>query len=157
MRIALFIAIILAWGSMSEARLIDRVVAFVDDYAITEKDLDEAYAKAAPSSQSRADVLDSIIDRYLLLREARRAHIDYDNEDKAIAEFLNIKVRSAILIPEDRIRAYYDAHTDAFTGRPYEEARDSIEQSMMGDEFVIRLKELTKQLRAASRIRILTQ
>ncbi len=151
--------IILALASVCEARVIDRVAAFVDDYAITERDLDGAYAKAAAADRTvtRAAVLNSIIDRYLLVREARRAHIDYNDDETAVTEFLNIKVRSAILIPEDKMRGYYDAHPDEFAGKSYEDARDAIERTMMEEEFNRRLLELIKQLRASSSIRVLVQ
>lgn len=149
----------MALASTGGARTIDSVAAFVDDYAITGKDLDAAYAMAAiaNSAISRDEVLDSAIDRYLLLREAHRAHIDFDDEDKEIAEFLNIKIRSAVMVPEDRSRDYYDANREAFNGKPYDQVRDGIEQKLSDEEFERRLGEFIKQLRAASRIRLLAE
>lgn len=146
-------------AGIAQARVVDKVVAFVDDYAITLRELDAAVERASTRQRqlTRSDVLEAMIDHYLLLREARRAHLDYDDEDKAISEYLSIKIRSAIRIREDNIREYYNTNLIDYRGRSYDQARDEIEDLMIEKEFQVKLKIQLKELRDWSRIKILGQ
>lgn len=157
MRLALTITLMLLLTTAAEARTIDRIVAFVDDYAITQVELDASYkdAIARQPSLTLSEVLDAVITRYLLLREARRAHIDYEDEDKAIAEFLSIKLRAAIRVNEAHIREFYSENMFDFIGVPYDQARDIIEQKLTDFEFQYRLASLVRELKNSSRIKLM--
>jgi len=60
------------------AEVIDRVVAFVDDKAITLSELEEKYKAAVKLSPNikKEDVLNTMINRVLLLREAKKLRIE---------------------------------------------------------------------------------
>lgn len=142
-----------------QARVVDKVAAFVDDYAITMRELDAAFDKAISRQPqiTRAEVLESMISHYLLLREARKAHLEYEDEDKSISEFLSIKIHSTIRIHEDRIREYYNSNLFDYRDRTYDQAREDIENLMIEKEFQVKLKAQLRELRDGSRIRVLEQ
>ena len=140
----------------SYAELIDRVVAFVDDRAITLREFEELYEKnrKVKPDISRAEVLNTYINRIVLLKEARKLKVEAKTDDELINEYIELKVRSLIRIKEDAVKEFYNSHLSEFKGAVYEEVREKIEEYLTEQEINNQLKMHIEELRARAYIKI---
>lgn len=138
------------------AELIDRVIASVDDTAITLREFNEHYDKAVKSIPdiSREEVLNTLINRILLLREARKLKIEAPTDDELLNEYIELKVKTLVRIREEEIKSFYDSHISEFKDVSYESARDRIEEYLFQLELNRLLKRHIDGLRASSYIKI---
>ena len=87
------------------AEIRDRVVAFVDNTAITLSELEETYAdtlRVTPNI-TRDEVLNTMVNRVLLLREAKKIRLEAPSEDELLKEYIDLKIRAFIRIKEEEI------------------------------------------------------
>lgn len=143
----------------ASAELIDRVIAFVDDRAITLREFNEYYdntVKIKPDI-TRGDLLNTYINRLLLLREAKKLKIEARTEDELLNEYIELKVKAFIRIREEEIRAFYDSNISEFKDLSYESVRDKIEDYLIQLELNRLLKRHINELRTNSYIKILNQ
>ncbi|MFN3479032.1 MAG: hypothetical protein ACK415_01490, partial [Thermodesulfovibrionales bacterium] len=141
----------------ASAELIDRVIAYVDDRAITLREFNEYYdntAKIKPDI-TRDDLLNTYINRILLLREAKKLKIEARTEDELLNEYIELKVKAFIRIREEEIRAFYDSNISEFKDSSYESVRDKIEDYLIQLELNRLLKRHINELRTNSYIKIL--
>ncbi|MBF0318601.1 MAG: hypothetical protein HQL01_02180, partial [Nitrospirae bacterium] len=101
-----------------QAGLIDRVCAFVDNDAITLGEFQEVYTqtKAKVPSITKEEVLTTMINRILLKRAALAMKISGTDEDQIIAEYIDLKVRSYVIIKEEEIEGFYNENKKEFAG-----------------------------------------
>lgn len=141
------------------AGLIDRVVAFVDERAITLSEFNEAYEKTRkirPDS-SKGDVLDAMINRVLLLAEAKKLKIEARTEDELISEYMDMKVKAFIRVREEELEDFYKKNMQEFKGSGYDAVRDKIEEYLVERETNRLLKRHISELRAKSHIKVMLQ
>lgn len=140
----------------SEAELIDRVIAFVDDKAITLSELEENYKDAAKvkADIKREEVLNTMINRILLLREAQRLRIEAPTEDEPIHEYIELKLKTFIKITEDDIKDFYEKNKKEFGRVGLDDVRDRIENYLIEKEVNERLKKHIEELRSKAYIKI---
>lgn len=141
----------------ASAELIDRVIAYVDDTAITLREFNKHYEKTIKIKHdiSKEEVLNTLINRTLLLREAKKLKIEATTEDELLNEYIDLKVKAFIRIREEDIRGFYDSNTSEFRGLSYESVRDKIEDYLVQLEVNRLLKRHLSELRANSYIKIL--
>lgn len=153
----LFVACCLVFGARSSyAEIIDRVVAFVDDQAITLSELreeQEDVVKVAPGV-TEEEVLNTMVNKRLLLRDAKRYRIEAPTEEEILRDYIDLKVRAFIRISEGQAEEFYQQNTDGFSGKPYDDVRDEIEEYLTEKEVNLRLKELVKELREKAYVKI---
>lgn len=139
------------------AGVIDGVAAYVDNSAITLRELDEQHGKTVKAGIeiARLDVLNTMINRTLLLNEAYKLRIKGADEAAVIEEYIDIKIRSYIRIGDYDIREFYDNNIERFTGLSFKQARDSIEKYLMEKEVNDGLRNHINALRSSADIRIL--
>ena len=148
----------LAW-----ARSVDRVVAYVDDMAITQRTLEARYSAALKEKGTdkdkftRFEALSEIIDKALLLREARKIKLTATSEDELVQKYIEFKVKALIIIREEEIKEYYDKNQVLFKKSKYSEARDRIKRYLENEEKMRRLKHHMASLRQKATIRILVE
>ncbi|MBI4689098.1 MAG: hypothetical protein HY754_02335 [Nitrospirae bacterium] len=138
------------------AELIDRVVAFVDDRAITLSELEDNYrdtAKLRPDIK-KEDVLNTMINRILLLREARKLRIESPAEDEMIREYIDLKLKTAIRITEKDIRDFYEKNKREFGKAEFDVVRDGIKNYLVEKEVNERLKTHIEELRSKAYVKI---
>jgi parvulin-like peptidyl-prolyl isomerase len=135
--------------------VIDRTVAFVEDDAILLSDLDRNYQKALLVSPgiTRAEVLETLINRTLLLREAKKLFRGITDDEQAIKDYIDLKVRAFIKLPEQEVRDYYDEHRKDFGGLEFEQVKAQIETLLQEREVNMRLADLVKDLRVKAYIK----
>ncbi len=139
------------------AELVDRVVAFVDLKAITLSEVRETYdrTKKVQPDVSMEEVLNTMINRLVILSDARRLKIEGKTDDEIINEYVELKVKALIRIKEESIDDYYRKNEQNFEGAPLESVRDRIEEYLMEKEANELLKKQIAELRAKSYVRIL--
>lgn len=127
----------------------DRVVAYVDNIAITLSDLNERYTeteKANPKA-TREEVLNTMINRILMLREAKKMRLEALSEDQMLKEYIDLKIRAFIRIKEEEVKEFYVRHAPDFQGKEFEAVRDEIENYLIENELNQRLKAHISDLR----------
>lgn len=152
----LILVFLLAAAAPLRAEVIDRTVAFVNDDAILLSDLDNAYQKthAIDPSITKDDVLQTLINRKVLLQDAQKFFPGPQDEDLLLKEYIDLKVRAYIRVPEQEVRAYYDRNKAKFDGLPYEKARDQIETLLEEREVNRKLASQIADLRARAWIKV---
>ena len=142
--------------SCAEAEIFDRVVAFVNDQAITLSELQEQYgnAKKLTPDITEEEVLNTMINRLLLLSEAKKYSIEAPSTEEILNEYIDLKVRAFIRVSEKDIEAFYTDNKDKFIGKDFEDVREEIEKYFTEKELNTRLKELLKELRKNAYIKI---
>jgi hypothetical protein len=145
----LFFTLYSAPGSSPFADIKDRVVAFVDDNAITLSELEAKYEetlKVTPAI-TKEEVLNTMINRLLLLDEARKMRLEAPTEDALLKEYIDLKIRSFIRIKEEEITDFYKKHISEFNGKELDDVREDIEKYLTEKEVNERLKSHISELR----------
>jgi len=150
------ILVLTAFLQLSSAELIDRVVAFIDDEAITLTDFMQytKKAKGLTPGISEEEAINALINRRLLLREAKRIRLRGKSDDELIKEYIDIKVRVFIKIPPEEIERFYNQNRKRFGKTPLDNVRDDIERLLREREVNKHLRKLIEKLREKSYIKI---
>ena len=140
----------------SDAAIFDRVVAFVDDQAITLSGLQEQFENMKKLSPdiTEEEVVNTMINRILLLREAKKYRIEAPTKQQMLDEYVDLKVRAFIKVSEADIQEFYNQNRDKFPGKTYEDVQDEIEKYLAEKELNARLKETLNELRKNAYIKI---
>jgi hypothetical protein len=156
-RLSFFIVLnMLLFAFTLDAAISDRVIAFVDDEAITRSELEEQHSimKGLSSEITEKEVLNTMINRIIIMREARKYRIEASSPDEMMHEFIDLKVRAFIRVPDAEIERYYNESGGTSSGREYDEIRDEIEQYLTEKKLNIRLKETLDELKKSAYIKI---
>jgi hypothetical protein len=155
---SLLIVFLLVTGhwSLVTGEIRDRVVAFVDNIAITLSELEETYAhtlRVTPDI-TKDEVLNTMVNRLLLLREAKKIKLEAPSEDELLREYIDLRIRAFIMIKEEEIEDFYKKHNDEFQGKGFDAVRDEIENYLIENQLNQRLKSHINELREKSCIKI---
>ena len=134
---------------MLSAEIKDRVVACIENTAITLSELEEAYAESLKTTPSitKEEILNTIINRTLLLREAKKIRLKAPTEDDLIKEYIDIKIRPFVSIKEEELLDFYQQHADNFQNKEFDAVREEIENYLTERELNQRLKMYIQKLR----------
>lgn len=144
------------------AEVIDRVVAIVDDDVVMLSELDSEFQRAQKSDieVTREEVLDGLINRILLLREAKKVkktHIysarKKEDDNILISEYIEKRVKAFIRIPPDEIEKFYEENRSYFNGSDIYEVRDEIEAYLVEMEVNKKLIAHIDELRQKAYVR----
>ena len=143
-----FIVTLTLCSSLS-AGIQDRVVAYVDNSAITLSELEKKYAETVhvTPAVTREEVLNTMINRLLLVREARTIRLKSQLEDELLREYVDLKIRAFIRIKDEEIKAFYDKHAADFPEKELDEIREDIENYLIEQELNNRLKKHIAELK----------
>ena len=139
---------------LCSAELIDRVVAFVDDHAITYSEFRDKFQKmkTAVPNITEEEVINSMINNILLLEQAHKLKLEAPSDDDLVKEYIDIKIKLRVYIKEDKLTAYYSEHKKEFGESDYFSVRDKIEKYLSELEISKQLKELLQELRRQSNV-----
>ena len=146
----------LALCTLLFAEIRDRVVTFVDNTAITLCELEMKYAatvKVIPNI-SRNEILDTMVNRVLLLREAKNIRLEAPSEDELLKEYIDLRIKTLISIKEEELTDFYEKHLDDFQGKDFETVREKIENYLIEKGLNQRLKSHINELREKACIKI---
>jgi hypothetical protein len=134
----------------------DRVVAFVGNDAITLSELEKTFTdtlKITPNV-TKDEVLNTMVNRLLLLREAKKIKLEAPSEDELLREYIDLKIKAFISIKEDELTDFYEKHLSDFQGKEFESVRDEIESYLTEKELNQHLKLHINELREKACIKI---
>ena len=158
-------------NSIANAQILDRVVAIVDDEAIMLSELNLAYLRdfspqgeSASAENSKTDitqeeVLDGLINRVLLLKQAKKfshsiqTRNDYD-ENTLIKEYIEKQLKTFIRIPFEEIEQFYEKNKEKFGSKDFYDVRDGIEELLIEKELNRRLIKHMEELRKNAYLKI---
>lgn len=134
--------------------VVDSVVAAVDDIAITERDLNEKYEEMQliNNSITRVKTLQTMINRVLLIKDAKRFRMESASDDELIDQYIDLKIRSTIKVTEKEVQEYYDKHKDNFSGKDLNAVSDEIVRYLTELKVNSRLTDSLKILRKKSEV-----
>ena len=140
------------------SEVLDRVVAVVNDEVIllTELKNEMSARKEAGSELTAAEVLDEMINRLVLLEQARKFMLNTtaSDIDSIVDLYLERSIKAIIHIPFEEIESYYIDHSELYGDKEFYDVKDEIESYMIANELKIRMLKHTKELRSKSYIRI---
>ena len=127
----------------------DKVVAFVEDDAITLSEFQQQYrnAKKLLPDIKEEEVINTMINRRLILRDAKKYRIEAPTEDEITREYIDLKVRAFIKVGDQDVVDFYKQNISQFSGKDFEDVRDEIEKYLTEKDLNERLKETIKELR----------
>jgi len=142
--------------SLSTASMKDRVVAFVDNTAITLSEFEEEYSKSlkATPDATKEEVLNAMINRVLLLREAKKIRLEEPSDDELLREYIDLKLRTFVKIKEKDVLDFYQNHIEDFKGKEFDAVREEIENYLVEAELNRLLKLHIEELRKKTYIKI---
>jgi len=152
--IGLIALVTVSSGGSALARMIDRVVAYVDDYAITQSEVEQKYREMHQVNEevTYENTLQTIINRTLLITEAKKYRLESDTPDGLIEKDIDLKIRATVKIPEDSVMGYYEENREHFAGKDYEDEREEILRYLTEKRVNERLREQLLELRRKYRI-----
>lgn len=151
-----FCFLFFALCSLLSADFKDRVVAFVDNDAITLSELEMKYYDTVKvtSDITQEEVLNTMVNRLLLLREAKKIRLEAPSEDELLNEYIDLKIRAFIRIKEEELKDFYNKNISKFEGKELDSVRDDIENYLAEHEVNQRLKAHINELRGKSCVKI---
>ena len=148
--------LLLALSSSLFAEIRDRVVAFVDNDAITLSELNEQYNNTIQITPdiTEEEVLNTMVNRLLLLREARNIKLEALTEDALLQEYIDLKIRAFIRVNEEDIVVFYEKHIGDFQENELETVREEIENVLLEKALNERLKSHINELKEKACVKI---
>lgn len=155
--IGIFLAFSLQLSAFSYAGMLDRVVAFVNNKAITMSELEDSFGKTKKLKKylSRKEVLDTMLNRILLMNEAKNLRLEANTDEELIDEYIDLKVRAFVRIREAELEDFYNKNLEEFKGESFENVREKIETYLLEKEVNIALKKHIAELRERAYVKIL--
>jgi hypothetical protein len=138
------------------AMIKDHVVAFVDNTAITLSEFEEAYSKALKLTPqiTKEEVLNAMINRILLLKEAKKIRLAERSDDELLKEYIDLKLRTFVKVKEKDVLDYYELHSKDFQGKTLDDVSEKIENYLAEAELNRLLKKHIEELRKKAYIGI---
>ncbi len=138
-----------------KTKTLDRIVAFVNGDAILLSELDARYELAVKLTPgiTRRQVLQTMINRDLLLAQARKIFPEPVSADKAIQEYTGLKIRAFVRISGTAARNFYDANKKQLGGVSFDSVKDQIERLLEEKEINRRLQAYIGTLRGNAHIK----
>jgi len=151
-----FILLLFALGNPLYASIRDRVVAYVDNMAITLSELESRYAETTPITPdiTKEEVLETMINRALMLREAKKMRLEALSEQLLLNEYIDLKIKAFVRIKDESISEFYKSHIADFQGKSFEDVREKIENYLTEMELNQRLKAHISELRDKSCVKM---
>lgn len=143
----------------AEKELVDRVCAFVDNEAITWSELKKRYDKTKKyfPETTLYEVANTMVNRLLLMGEAKRLKITGDSEAEIIDKYINMTIRADIIVTPEEVNKFFNKHREEFKGDSFESVSKKIENAIMEEEVNIRLKETIKKLKENIYVKIIIE
>lgn len=136
---------------------VDGIAATVNNRAITLSELIKTRTEMRRTVPgiTTGEVLNSMINRILLVEEAKKMKMEAASDDDLIRSYLDLRIDSLIIVKEDVMRSFYRDHEKEFGGKPFTSVRDEIEKYLFQKESVERMKKHVAELRKKAEIIVL--
>lgn len=138
------------------AEVLERVVAIVDDDIITLSEFKDAVQTAVNSGAktTETEVLNGMINRILLLREAKKFRLEDSvagsqtaKDNGIINDYIEKRLKALIRISPEEIELFYEKNKKSFGNKDFYDVRDEIEEYLIEKELNNRLIKHIEELR----------
>jgi hypothetical protein len=155
-RSILALLLLLFFAAPSGTEVVDKVVAFINDYSITFRELEDSYKRASATKPdiSKEEVLHTMINRQILLNEAKRLRFQAEDDDDILKEYIDLKITAFVKVSEDEIQRFYEENREDLGAVEFDAVHDSIEEYLREREINIRIKKHIEELRAKVHIKV---
>ncbi|MBF0337741.1 MAG: hypothetical protein HQL05_07900 [Nitrospirae bacterium] len=151
MILTLSLLMLVAVPVWAELILADRVVAFVDETAITLSEFNRFHKTTPETTKDQA--IRVMINRLLLKKEALKFKLT-GTDDELIQQYIDLKIKSLVIIKNEDIERFYKEHKGDFKGTEIEDVREDIENLLIGEEVNKRLDSSLQELAEKAYVRI---
>ncbi len=158
--VAILVIVMITNYCYASEEVVERVVAIVDDEVVLLSEFNETFRvyEEAGENLTNEEVINQMINRIILLREAKRFGLNQDGRDRkfdnnTINEFIYRRIKAFIHVPFDDIKTYYN-NSEKYNGREFYDVKDEIEELLVSKELVKRLREYIREQRQKSFIRV---
>jgi hypothetical protein len=148
---------------LSHSEILERIVAIVNNNVILLSEFKDALKAAKMSDEKVTEdaVLDEMINRVLMLEQARKMRLGQMedatgpvDDNKIVNEYIDRRIRSFVHIPIEEIESYYLNNRKQFGSKSFSEAKDEIEDHLTDGELKLKIAEHVEELRKKAYIRI---
>jgi hypothetical protein len=124
--------------------------------AITLSELEARYAETTPITPdiTKEEVLETMINRALMLREAKKMRLEALSEQLLLNEYIDLKIKAFVRIKDESISEFYKSHIADFQGKSFEDVREKIENYLTEMELNQRLKAHISELKDKSCVKM---
>lgn len=149
--------------AVTNAEVLERIVAIINDDIILLSEFQATYQLARKTDEAVSEemVLDEMINRRLLLNEAKKHWVGRSYKSKkpvdstaVIKEYIDTRIKAFIHIPYEAIQDYYESNRHLFADKEFYDARDEIEDHLIDKELDVTLRAHIEELRAKAYIRV---
>lgn len=150
----------LSFVTFVQAEVLDKIVAIVNSEIILQSELNAALkaARAADPGASDDTVLNDMIDRMLLLEQAKRLRQGSSDgkkdDDALVKEYIERRIRAFIHVPIEESESYYNINRQEFGDNEFYEVKDEIEGFLVQMALEKKLVGHVEDLRMTAYIRI---
>ncbi len=157
--IIFFLILILSFKSAVFGGMNDRIVAYVDTQAITLSELENKFyeTKKVLPDITIEEVLNTMINRVLLLTEAKKIRLEAPTEEEILNDYIDLKIKALIRIKEEDIHNFYRTNPDRFEGKQVEDVWDEIETYLIEKQLNEHLKTHINELKQKTCIKMQLQ
>ncbi|NWF99007.1 MAG: hypothetical protein HXY52_08785 [Nitrospirae bacterium] len=146
----------IVFNSVVSGGINDRIVAYVDTQAITLSELETKFleTKKVLPEITKEEVLNTMINRVLLLGEAKKIRLEAPTDEEILNEYIDLKIKSLIRVKEEDIHDFYRTNPDKFEGKQIEDVWDEIETYLVERDLNEYLKRHINELKARTCVKI---
>jgi hypothetical protein len=161
--ISLLVSCSVLLATSVHAEVIDRIVAIVNNEIILQSEFTESLqaAKKSDPGVSGDKVLGDMIDRILILEQAKKLRLESSSEPNApkddealVKEYIERRIRAFIHIPIEEIESYYNDNRMEFGDHEFYDVKDDIEDRLVEVELKKKLVEHLAELRKKAYVRV---
>ncbi|GBE02411.1 chaperone SurA [bacterium BMS3Bbin06] len=138
------------------AEIVDRVVAFINNEAITQSEFRDYLrdVKKVTPDITETEAIETLINKKLILMQARKLRIKGASDDEVIRKYISIKIRAFVKVTEDDTRTFYEQNLKRFRGVSFQQIKDEIERLLIERRVNRALKKYIEELRRKAYIRV---
>ena len=142
------------WGAGSVPKYLNKYFphAFIDVVEIYPEVLSIAQRYFSFRENDRMKVY--IQDGRLLLKEAKKMRLDAPTKDEILKDYIDIKIKAAIIIKDEDIDKFYNEHWKDFKDRDHAAVRGEIEKYLSELETNKQLKKHLEELRSRAEVKV---
>ncbi|RJQ22842.1 MAG: hypothetical protein C4560_02025 [Nitrospiraceae bacterium] len=142
------------------SEVLERIVAIVNDEVVLLSEYREVFeaARKTDASVEGDRVLDEMINRILILEQARRLRLgssgDVADDDALVKEYIDRRIRPLVHIPIEEIEDYYIKNIERSGNKEFYDVKDEIENILSEGYLQRKLAGHIQELRKKAFIRV---
>lgn len=136
------------------ASYIDRVVAYVNNTAITLSEFKEQRART-PLNVDNASLLNLMINNTLIVLEASKMRLEASSTEELINIYLDLKIRKSVDIKDSQVEEFFKEQREHFKNTDFQSVQKDISHYLAEKELNELLKKHLEELKANADVKVL--